>query len=76
MASPIQPPLGTPNNLSSSPMLDVHLGLLQYGIADVMDEGGAIVAQRVQVALVLPPRLRIWFHAVSRYLQSRYLYSC
>lgn len=56
-------------------MLDVHLGLLQYGIADVVDEDGTIVAQRVQVALVLPPRLRRWFYAVSRYLQSRYLYS-
>ncbi|KAG2789482.1 hypothetical protein PC116_g11276 [Phytophthora cactorum] len=56
-------------------MLDVHLGMLKYGIADVLDEDGAIVAQRVQVGLVLPPRLRKWFQAVSRFLWSRYLYS-
>ncbi|KAE8908169.1 hypothetical protein PR001_g23099 [Phytophthora rubi] len=56
-------------------MLDVHLGLLQYGIADVIDEDGTIVAQRVQVALVVPPRLRKWVYTVSRYLQARHLYS-
>jgi hypothetical protein len=54
-------------------MLAVHLGLLRYGIADVMDEDGTIVAHRVQIALVLPPRLRKWFYAASRYLQSRYV---
>ncbi|ETL87940.1 hypothetical protein L917_12936, partial [Phytophthora nicotianae] len=59
----------------NQPMLNIHLGLLQYGIADVMDEDGVIVAQRVQVVLVMPPRLRKWLHAASQYLQSRYLYS-
>ncbi|KAE8993477.1 hypothetical protein PF005_g18509 [Phytophthora fragariae] len=60
---------------ASTTMLDVHLGLLQYGIADVIDEDGTIVAQRVQVALVVPPRLRKWVYTVSRYLQARHLYS-
>lgn len=57
-------------------MLDVHLGLVKYGIADVVDEDGEVIARRVQVAIVLPPRIRRWFYSATRYLQSRYLTTC